>query len=307
MKVYRLIGVLLGALGVIFFSAKAIMVKLAYEYDATPVTLMLWRMLFALPVYLLIFLIHWKKWKQYPFKSRDAVMIILLGVTGYYLASFFDFTGLQYISASLERLILFIYPTLVVLISRVVLKTPVSKKQLFAILITYIGVVFIFGFSEKGVHGDNIPLGAILILGSALAYASYLVGSQWLIDQYGAKLITTLAMIVSCIAVVVHQLSISGNLALDMHVHVYGYALLMAVVSTVIPSYLIAESINRIGASDFSVIGSLGPVSTIMLSMIFLGERLGFMQFVGGLIVMSGVLYISTRKKKKAATVKEKA
>lgn len=292
-------GVLLGALGVILFSSKAVMVKLAYYYEVKPVTLLLWRMLFAAPFYAFFLYRYWKKGYYHKFTRQDFRAVVLLGFIGYYLASYLDFTGLQYITASLERLILFIYPTLVVFLSAVFLKTPITKGQIIAILITYAGVVCIFGFGLN--EGENIQMltGGAFIMLSALSYASYLTGSQVYIQKCGAAPFTSLAMLISSIVVIFHQIFSTGEITVDLPTPVYGYAMAMSVIATIIPSYLISAAIHKLGASTFSIVGSLGPVSTILLSMWLLDEKLSFIQITGGLVIISGVVLVALEKQKK--------
>jgi len=189
------IGVLFAIVGIVLFSAKAVMVKLAYVYEVDSVTLLLFRMLFAFPFYLGIAI--WKKPLQpEKIKKKDYVWLFFFGFLGYYMASLFDFEGLQYIKAGLERIILFIYPTIVVLLSWIFFKKKLSRAQFLAILITYIGVIITF-WDEIGVKGnaEAIYWGGFLIFLSALTYASYLVGSGWLIPKFGAIPFTAYAML----------------------------------------------------------------------------------------------------------------
>lgn len=294
MKSKKSMAVVLAILGVVLFSAKAVIVKLAYEYDVDSVSLLLLRMTFALPFYLVMAYIK-KPSHPESIDRKDYLWLILFGILGYYLASYFDFLGLEYIKASLERIILFVYPTLVLIISRVFLKKEITRIQSAAILISYIGILITF-WQELSMTGDNALLGGILIFFSALTYASYLVGSGWLIPKFGATTFTSYVMIVSCIAVFVHYSLIEHEDILSFPREVYGLSLVMAVLSTVIPSYLVSAAIKQLGASNFSIIGSLGPISTIILANIFLDERLTLLQLVGTLIVIIGVLVVSLKR-----------
>ena len=289
------LGVLLAVFGVVFFSAKAIMVKLAYQYGVESVTLLLFRMLFSLPVYLIIAFLN-KPIKQNEIKKSDYIWLVFFGFVGYYLASFFDFEGLKYIKAGLERIILFIYPTLVVLISYLFLKTKIYKIQVIAIILTYIGVFISFS-GEIDTSGSQLYLGVFLIFMSALTYAMYLVGSGWLIPKFGVLCFTSYAMIVSTVCVLVHY-AFTEKFDLGKYpAEVYGLGILMAVFSTVIPSFLVSKSIKIIGSSNFSIIGSIGPISTLILANIFLGEQMTGSQIVGTAIVILGVMLISKNKK----------
>lgn len=279
-------------MGILLFSSKAVMVKLAYQYQVDSVSLLLLRMAFALPFYVAIASI---KKPPSEIKRKDYLWLIGLGLIGYYLASYFDFLGLQFIKASLERLILFIYPTLVVLISYVVFRKKITRRQALGIGITYVGILVIFGVELKLSDQSDVILGGSLIFLSALTYASYLVGSGWLIPKFGSMVFTAYAMIVSCLAVIAHYSIATPSSLLDFPREVYLIGFLMAVFATVVPSFLISFAIKNLGASNFSIFGSLGPVSTIGLAYIFLNERISMLQFLGAIIILLGI-YIAERK-----------
>ena len=289
------LGVLLAVTGIIMFSAKAIMVKLGYRHDVDAVTLLLLRMLFALPIYLFVSVKESKKQNVAEFRSKDLWSVVGLGVVGYYLASYFDFYGLQFISASLERLILFIYPTLVIIISAVVLKKKATKIQIYAILITYLGIFVAFA-DDLNMDSEGFWVGTISIFLSAFTYAIYLVGSGAMIPKLGPVRFTAYVMTVSCFMVMLHYLAINSFEVLHQPWEVYALGFAMAMISTVIPSFLIAEAIKRLGASNFAIYGSLGPISTIVLAIIFLGERIDLYQIIGTVIVIIGVSIINLRK-----------
>ena len=288
------LGITFAIIGIVLFSAKAVMVKLAYTYNIDSVTLLLFRMIFAFPFYLAIAL--WNKPKlNTQLVSKDYLWLIFFGFIGYYMASWFDFEGLQYLKAGLERIILFVYPTLVVLLSWLFFKKKLSKIQYIAILITYIGVLITF-WQEIALAGENMYLGVFLIFMSALTYASYLVGSGWLIPKFGVVNFTAYSMIVSTFCVVVHY-SIVGNFDLfNYPKHVYFLGIAMALLSTLIPSFLVSMAIEKLGASTFSIFGSLGPVSTIILAYLFLDEYITLIQVLGMCIVILGVSIVSKKK-----------
>jgi len=289
----------LAALGATLFSAKAVFIKLAYAYTISAIDLMSLRMLFALPFYAGI--LWWTNRKKTPLvMGRSEVMkLVFYALMGYYLASYFDFWGLEYVSASMERLILFVYPTLVVIISAVFLKRKIGKLEVIAILVTYSGMVLAF-FDKVQIGGWNETLvGGGLIFVSALTYAIYLVGSGKLIPTLGTVRFTSLSMIIACSAVILHNMVANGQLALfDFPWQIYLYGFLIATVSTVAPSFLISEAIKRIGPSEVSITANIGPVSTIILSMIFLHEVIGFWQWMGTAIVLLGVSLLSKNKSK---------
>jgi len=269
------------------------MVKLAYQYEVDSVSLLLLRMVFALPLYVVVASL---KKPASPISRKEYLWLIAFGFIGYYVASYFDFQGLKFIKASLERLILFIYPTLVVLISYLVFRKRITRQQTLGIIITYVGVLVIFGTELQLNNQDNVLLGGFLIFLSAVTYASYLVGSGWLIPKFGSTVFTAYAMIVSCIAVILHYLLLSPTDLFNFSKEVYVLGFLMAVFATVIPSFLISFAIKQLGASDFSIFGSLGPVSTIGLAYIFLDERISTLQMVGAIVILFGI-YIAEKKR----------
>lgn len=293
----KLSGVFLGVLGIIMFSSKAVMVKMAYQYNVSSIHLLLFRMLFSLPFYIIILLLDNRKREvKVILKNKDYLWLFFFGFIGYYLASYFDFLGLQYIEASLERIILFVYPTLVLLINRLFFKEKVTKHQVWAILLTYIGVVLAFG-SGSQVFDYTLLLGGVLVFLSALTYASYLVGSGWLIPRFGVKTFTSYAMIVSTICVVIHYLLVDRTSIFIYPKEVYYLGFLMAIIATLIPSFLVSYAIQKIGASNFSILGSIGPFSTIVLAIIFLNESMSFWQFIGAIIVVVGVRIVVKKNK----------
>lgn len=289
----------LAGLGATLFSAKAVFIKLAYQFDISSIDLMSLRMLIALPFYAIILWLKQRKKAPAAIEKKDSWRIALYGFLGYYLASYFDFWGLKYVSASMERLILFIYPTLVVILSALFLKKKISGAQVAAILLTYSGMVLAFYDKVKIGDAGNTLFGGNLIFVSALTYAIYLIGSGRLIPKIGTVRFTSLSMLVACVCVVFHNLLLNGQLALFQFAwQIYVLALMIAVFSTVIPSYLISESIKRIGPSEVAITGNIGPISTIILSMIFLNEKIGLLQWAGTAIVLLGVSLLPAQKDK---------
>lgn len=293
------LGILYGVLGVVLFSSKAVMVKLTYRYNVDTLDLLLFRMLFSLPFYIFILFLIRQKSANTTIETKDFAWLFLFGFVGYYLASYFDFLGLNYIKAGLERIILFVYPTIVVFLSWLIFRQKITRVQFVAILITYVGVLITF-WDELDISGNEVLLGGFLVLLSAITYASYLVGSGWLIPKFGVLRFTCYAMIVSTICIVMHYL-VSGDWGfLDYPWPVYAYGLAMAIFATLIPSFLVSAAIERLGASNFSILGSLGPISTILLAFVFLDEKLTYWQLVGMLVVIFGVTYLSIQGKKRA-------
>ncbi|AXT59878.1 DMT family transporter [Aquimarina sp. AD10] len=287
-------GIIFAIIGVVLFSAKAVLVKLAYKYDISSEHLLLFRMLFSLPFYIGVVLIKQRKNSQEA-RKKDYLWILFFGIIGYYLASYFDFLGLQYIKAGLERIILFLYPTLVIIISKVFLNKRISNRQLQAILITYIGVLITFWGELQLENTGNLYLGAILVFMSALTYAIYIVGSGWLIPKFGVIVFTSYAMIVSSLCIILQYVIFDRTDILSYPLELYLICIAMAIFSTIIPSYLVSAAIAKLGASNFSIIASLGPFSTIILAYFFLGENLSLIQIVGTLVVILGI-YIVTKR-----------
>jgi drug/metabolite transporter (DMT)-like permease len=302
----RSLAALLGILGILLFSTKAIFAKLIYAEGVDHMTTLMLRMLFAVPVYVVILTVVKKKQET---GINKHLYIFLLGFLGYYLASYLDFTGLTYIKASLERLILFVYPTLVILLSAIILKKHVSRIQKIGVFITYVGILIVFlpelltQESTSAAHSNDTIVGGTLVFFSALTYAGYLVGSQWLIPSFGVRRFTAIAMIWSGIMVAVHYLIVSPDplYIFELSPKVYLFGFLMGIIATVLPSFFISQAIHQLGAAQFSIFGALGPISTITLAFIFLGERLTVIQILGSLVVISGVILAEYYGKLKAA------
>lgn len=289
--------------GAVLFSTKAILVKLALPYGVEPVPLLLLRMIFAFPFYVavLICISRCKQKENQAISNKQTpwIRVILLGFVGYYLASYFDFLGLKFISASLERVILYAYPTIVLIISALIGKKRVTIHQFVAVAICYLGIFIAVRFGTQESTESNLVFGVILIFLSATTYAIYLVGSGQLIPQMGVWKFTSMAMLVSTGCVVIHCLfTVPLPKIASYPPEVYGYAFAMATFATVIPSFLISEGIKRIGASNAAVIGGVGPISTIILAAIFLGETFTTAQLIGTLFVVAGVAYVSANMKR---------
>ena len=293
-------GVALAALGAIAFSGKAIIVKLAYRYGADAVTLIALRMVFALPLFAAAALWMQRSQSQSPLQRGDVWRIVALGFLGYYLASFLDFLGLQYITATLERLILYLNPTLVVLLGALFLSRRAGRRQVFALALSYLGVVLALSHDFR-LGGSNILVGSALVFASALAYALYLVGSGELVLRIGSIRLTAYASCVAC-AFCLLQFFLTRPLgALVVPAPVYWLSALNGVACTVLPVFGVMMAIARIGAPAAAQIGMIGPVSTIVLSAVFLGEEMGPWQISGTVLVLAGVFLVSQRSQKGVA------
>ena len=288
-------GIILGLIGIILFSSKAVMVKLAYQYHVDAVSILMFRMLFSFPFYLVIAILYRNKNNGVDLVRKDYLWLVFFGIVGYYLSSYFDFVGLIYIKASLERIILFIYPTIVILFNKLFLKQPVSKDQVFAIMLTYVGIIIAFGH-EVTISGHDAYLGGFFILLCAISYAAYLSGSGWLIPKFGVVKFTAYVMVVSCLCVFLHY-GITNKIDLlnyPREVYILGFSI--AIFATVIPSFLVSWSIKLISSSNFAVIAAVGPISTIILAAIFLNEQLTLLQLLGAFAVIIGISLVSLKK-----------
>jgi drug/metabolite transporter (DMT)-like permease len=294
----RLTGAALITIAAIGFSGKAIIVKLAFRHGVDAVTLLALRMVFSVPFFLLLALWAGRGAKREPLARADLRNIVILGLVGYYLSSYFDFLGLQYISAALERLLLFVHPTFVLLLSAFLFKRRITRRDVIAIALSYLGIALVFGH-DLATQPGNVALGAFWVLLSALLYAVYLIGSGRLVGRVGSMRFASYAGLVSCVGVVAHYLvTRDAALIVSQPAPVYWLSLLMAVASTVLPIALMAEGIRRIGASHASIIGSIGPIATIALGAMFLAEPITAFQIAGAALVLAGILFISLSRSK---------
>lgn len=285
--------------GAIFFSSKAIFVKLAYQYEIDSVSLLTLRMAFAFPLFLAIgFWSFRKKSNQsYQLTRKDWLWTTAMGLCGYYVASLFDFMGLQYVSASFERIILYLYPTLVLLFSFFLFQSKIKSIHVIALLLTYVGVGIAFYENLQTSEGGDTIKGTILVFCAAITYAGYLVGSGRLLPKIGTFRYNSISMSAACLGIFIHNIGLHGFNLLEFAMPVYWICLAMALIATVIPSFMMAEGIRVIGSSNAAIIGSIGPISTIGMAYLFLGERLGWLQWVGTFFVIAGVLLITLQKR----------
>lgn len=293
----RWTGSILVLLSAITFSAKAIFVKLAYEgAPADPITLLAMRMLLALPFFALI--AWWSSRRaDYALSRRDWSILVVIGLMGYYGASLFDFWGLMYITAALERLILFLNPTLVVLISALFVGYRIVRRDIFALVMSYAGIALVFRH-DLDVNPERVLIGSALVLISAVLYAGYLVGAGQMIRRVGSVRFAAYASIVSTIAIALHFLVARGPQVLAAQPsRVWTLSGWMAIVSTVLPVVMMAEGMRRVGPSNAAMMSSIGPIATIFMGYVFLGEPVTGIQLAGAALVLIGVLAISLKKK----------
>ena len=294
---YRAIGIAMAVAGVVCFSLRPILTKLAYGYVVDPVTLLALRMIFSLPFFLAAAAWVGRDAKRAPLARRDTWAIVMLGFLGYYFASFVDFLGLQYISAGLGRLILFVYPTLVVLLSMAFLHKRPSAREVVALGITYSGIALVMANSAQGANKDLV-LGASLCFASAAGYAVYLVASSQVVQRVGSLRFTAYAMSVASAFCILQFLLLRPLSALAMPGQVYGLAVAMALLSTVLPVFITTEALKRIGANQVALFGALGPVTTLFFGWMGLDEVMTPVQLAGAALVLAGVVLVTLRAAK---------
>lgn len=297
------VGFFLAGLGAVLFSAKAIVAKLLYLQGVDALDVIGFRMLLALPFFAVLGLIQmWRvrHGQLPPLSRRDAARVCLLGFIGYYLSSLLDFLGLQFITAGLERLILFLAPTFVLLISAVLLKKVITHRQWWAMALAYAGVALVF-WDDLSVSGDHVILGAGFVLAAAFSYALYLIGSGELIERVRATRLTAYAMTVSTVVTMVHFFLFKGWQGLFQPAAVYGLSLIHATVNTVLPTLMIMWSVARIGAPLTAQLGLLGPVSILFLAWFFLGEPITPVQIWGTALVAVAAVILGRRPREAPA------
>ncbi len=291
----KVIGTVFAFIAAIGFSTKAIMVKLAYVEGVDAITLLALRMAFSVPFFLVVAAFSSINKSSVSLTNQDKWAVFGLGLVGYYLASYLDFTGLQTISAGLERLILFLYPTMVVIIAALIYKRRVTRTVLLALFISYVGITLVFLHDMQFLQRD-ILFGSMLVFASAFTYAIYLVGAGKIIGKIGATRFTAYVMTVACIACLVQFAMTHQLLDLRLSSRVYELSVAMAIFSTVLPAFLLAAAMKRIGSSYTAMVSSVGPVSTIYLAYVFLNEQLSLIQMGGSVLVLLGVLMVSLNR-----------
>ncbi len=299
---YRAWGLVFALAGVVGFSFRPILVKLCYAaYPASPVTLLFLRMSLSLPVFILVAWLlsrHEAGGKRIALTPRDWAQVAGLGFVGYYMASFLDFLGLQYVGAGIGRLISFLYPTMVVLLSLLFLKKRPAPREIAALVISYAGIALVVSDQISGTPGDRLfVFGVLLCLANALSYAVYLVAGGELTRRIGSMRFTAYTMIAATVPAVVQFVAIEPFEALRLPGQVWGYVLLMVVFATIVPVFLAAEALRRIGANQFALLGGVSPVVTVFAAALGLEEPVTLLQVAGSILVISGVLLVSLKPK----------
>ena len=290
---YRGWGIAFAIVGVLAFSFRPILIKLSYAaHPVSPVTMLFLRMTLSLPFFLAI--AWWLRNQEPRLSAREWAAVAGLGFLGYYLASFLDFLALQYIPAGLGRLLLFTYPTIVVILSAALLRKRVTGREIAALILTYAGLALVFAQSLEG-EQTNFWLGAVLAFASSTCYALYLVAGAEVIARVGSVRFSAYAMSAASVACILQFVLLRPLSALDLPAPVYGYAIAMALLSTVVPAFRTSEALRRVGANTVAIIGALGPVTTIVFGWLGLEEVMTPLQVAGAALVVVGVVVISLR------------
>jgi len=297
----RIAGFALALGGAVLFSAKAIVAKLTYRHGIDVVTLIALRMLFAMPFFAVVGCLQAQAARrgQLPILSwRERGQIMGLGLLGYYLSSFLDFLGLQYVNAGLERLILLLSPTLVLLLSALWLKRAIASRQWLALGLSYLGVILVF-IQDVSLQGTAVLLGAVYVFASATTYSVYLICSGELIRRVGATRLVAYAMLTSCLACLVQYAFVHPlPTLLSQTAPVYGLSILHATLNTALPVFMLMWAVDRIGAPITSQLGMVGPVSLLFLAHGFLDEAITAWQLAGTALCLAGVFVLSGMNKK---------
>ena len=293
---YRGWGIVFALVGVLAFSFRPILIKLSYAvHPVSPNTLLFLRMALSLPFFLVI--AWWLRGRQPRLTARDWAGVAGLGFIGYYAASFLDFIGLQYVGAGVGRLILFLYPTLVLVLSSLFLRNNPTLRQVGALVLSYAGIALVVSDQvDATAAGKLFVLGVMLVFASALCYAIYLVAGSELVKRIGSMRFTAYSMVVATLPAIAQFLLLEPRGALDLPHSVWTYAIILATVSTVLPLFLQAEALRRIGATEFALVGAVSPVSVAVMSALGLDEPFGLRQAAGAALVIFGVLLVSLKR-----------
>ena len=287
------IGVIFVILSAICFAMKGILAKLAYQDGVDPATLLTLRMFAALPFYL--YGIFWFGRKDQssrpPFLSRDFLWIVLLGLLGFDISSVLDFEGLSLISASEERLVLFLYPTFVVFLSWFLFRRRIGGREILSSALAYGGIMIVTWGGGKPGHSSFE--GVVLVLLSGFFYSVYLVGVEGLVKRINPLWLTSVVMITATVAIAIQSI-LAGSLHLEgISNRVFLLSVVMGILSTAIPTFLMSMGIAIIGASRAALLSFLGPVATLFLAMVFLGEKLALREGIGAVLVLAGVMFVA--------------
>lgn len=292
-----LLGFLITFVGAVLFSTKAIIVKKAFaDTHVDALTLLTLRMVFSLPFFLGAAFLVSSKAGNVKLTRNEWFQVVILGMFGYYLSSYLDFTGLQYISAGLERLILFLYPTFVVLMNRIFFKQKITGTQLIALLLTYTGIAIAY-YHEMlfDTSNPNFFWGSFLVFMCSVTYALYIAGSGRVIPYTGPAKFTAYAMLSATMGIFIHFILRGDYSGVAEAKGMWGYGLMLAIMATVIPTFLLSAGLAKIGTNNVAIISGIGPVSTILQAHWILGEKIHTGQIIGTILVIAGVLLTGWR------------
>ncbi len=290
------IGVLILVIANIGFSSKAVLIKLMYQYHIDTISVISLRMVFSLPFFIVIALYLAQKADNVRLSQKDWLTISGLGILSYYVSSMLDFLGLQYVSAGVERLILFTYPTMVVMLSAVFLKKKITPPQYFALLLTYIGVAIIF-IGEVGLRlQKDFWRGAMYIFTCAFTYSLFVIGTGQMVQRIGSVKFSCYAMMAATVPCLIQSYAYNGVDIFHYPKEIYYLTVWLTIIATVIPIFLIVEGIRLVGASNSSIIGFSGPVATIILAYFLLGEHITALQLLGTGVVLLGIFLVTWKK-----------
>ena len=298
---YRSWGIAFALAGVLCFSLRPILIKLSYAATAaaapvSPTTLLFLRMAISLPFFAVVGFCLRKD--QPALRGRDWAAVAGLGFLGYYAASFLDFIGLQYVGAGVGRLILFLYPMLVLTLSFFFLHKVPTRREVAALVVSYAGIALVVS-DQIGTTGEGklFLFGVLLVFASALCYAAYLVAGSQIVKRVGSMRFTAYSMAVATLPALAQFFVLEPPGALALPPSVWVYAVILATVSTVLPLFLQAEALKRIGATEFALVGAVSPVSVAVMSALGLGEPFGPRQMMGAALVIGGVLLVSLNRR----------
>jgi drug/metabolite transporter (DMT)-like permease len=291
---HRAVGVALAFVGAALFSLKGVTTKFIYAYGVDAETLLALRMLFSVPFFVAVAAWQHGGAAAAPLSRADIAKIGGLGLLAYYIASYLDFLGLQYVSATLERLTLYLYPTVVLILSAIFLKAPVRGREVFAIALSYAGIALVVIVGGRA-GGTDVPLGAALVFGSAFTYSFYLVFGTQVIRRVGSLRFTAYGMTIATVACVAQFLLLRPLDALVLPWSAYLWFVVLAIGHTVLPVFMTAEALKRIGATQVAIIGAIGPITTMAVDWLALGETLAPLQIAGALLVLAGVLLVTLK------------
>ncbi|GAA0424398.1 DMT family transporter [Cocleimonas flava] len=290
-------GLAFAIAGTTLFSLKSVLIKMAFNEGIDATTLLMIRMMIAMPFYLMVlaYAIKTRPQKAAELRTSDFFLIVGLGFMGYYLASYLDFLGLEYITAQLERLTLFTYPVMVALLSWIFFGEKITGRVFASLIISYLGVTFLF-MNESSGENSNTGLGTLLVGGAALSFSLYVIFSKSFITRLGSLIFTSIAMSTATIWIVIQFFSTRDLSDLNVSPKLWLLGFLLAIFCTLIPSFFTSEAISRIGATRMSITGSIGPVVTILLAVWLLDEAFGWTHAIGLLMVMIGVGLLRAKK-----------